>query len=303
MEKLLSLDALRVFAVAAKHLNFTNAAKELQISQSAVSQQINKLEKTLGFVLFSRKGKGLELTDKGLCLRDAVRDALGRLEHTIQELRDSRLREALTVRTLPSIAVKWFMPRLTKLRAWAPELTIAVDAELALPDFLTDGIDVAIAYGRSDHPEWDQTFLFEDAIFPVCAPSFLADHRLESPADLEGRLLLHDSVPHGIYSTNWDAWFVKLGMSMPQGGTGPAFSTAALVSESAVAGQGVALTRYSLVADHLAAGNLVRLFDTVLYEDGFYLVCPKIFLKRAAIRKFYEWACKEAADFKAGMRF
>jgi LysR family glycine cleavage system transcriptional activator len=303
MEKQWSLDSLRLFAVAARHCSFTNAAKELQISQSAVSQQINKLEKAVGFALFTRKAKGLELTEKGLRLHDAVRDALGRLEHTLQELRESRLREALTVRTLPSIAVKWFLPRLTKLRQWAPELTIAVDAELALPDFLGDGIDVAIAYGKSDHPEWDQTFLFEDAIFPVCAPSFLAAHPMEKPTDLHGHFLLHDSVPHGIYSTSWDAWFAKLGLTMPQDGTGPAFSTAALVSESAVAGQGVALTRYSLVADHLAAGQLVRLFDTVLYEDGFYLVCPKIFLKRAAIRKFYEWACKEAAAFKEGMKF
>ena len=303
MKQLQTLDSLRFFAAAARHLNFTRAAQELNLSQSAVSQQISKMETALGFRLFERKARGLELTEKGTKLWTAVRDGLGRIEHTLQELGEAGVRETLNVRVLPSFASRWLLPRLNALCDWAPELNIVVDATLAHPDFLNDGIDVAINYGKTDHPEWDQTFLFHDAIIPVCSPSFLADHPIESPEDLEGRFLLHDSVPQAIYSTNWDAWFTGLGMSLPRTGTGPAFSTAALVCQSAVDGLGVALTRYSLVSHDLAAGRLVRLFDHVIFEDGFYLACPKTSLRRAAIRRFYEWVQMQGAEFKEGMRF
>ncbi len=303
MKQLQTLDSLRFFAAAARNLNFTRAAQELGISQSAVSQQISKMETAVGFQLFHRKARGLELTDKGKRLFTAVREGLGRIEHTLQELDDSRMRETLTVRVLPSFASKWLLPRLAKLREWAPELNIVVEATLNHPNFLNDGIDISINYGTTDHPEWDQTFLFHDAIFPVCSPAFLKEHPLDSPRDLTGGILLHDSVPQAIYSTCWDAWFVGLGMSVPHNGTGPAFSTAGLVCQSALDGQGVALTRYSLAAEDIMVGRLVKLFDHVILEEGFYLACPKASLKRAAIRRFYAWIQAEAVTFKEGMKF
>ncbi|EGB14638.1 transcriptional regulator, LysR family [Pseudodesulfovibrio mercurii] len=303
MEKLKSLDSLRFFSAAARNLSFTGAAAELGISQSAVSQQVAKLEAGIGFRLFERRARGLALTDKGARLWTAVREGLGRIEQTLQELDDTRQLAQMTVRALPSFAARWLLPRVIKLRQWAPELNIVVDADLARPDFLHDGVDVAFTYGKTDHPEWDQSFLFHDAIFPVCTPDFMREHALNTPRDLRGGYLLHDSVPQAIYSTNWDAWFAALGMSLPQDGAGPAFSTLAMVCESALAGQGVALSRYSLVADDLAAGRLVRPFEQVTLEDGFYLACPKSSLKRVAIRKFYEWAKEQAALFRGGMVF
>lgn len=304
MIKLQNLDSLRLFSTAAFHLNFTRAAKELGISQSAMSQQIARLEESLGFRLFERKARGLELTEKGARLWVAVRDGLGRIEHTLRELDDTRRRrESLMVRTLPSFAAKWLIPRMKKLRDFAPELSITVEAEIPLPNFMEDGIDVAITYGKQDRPELDQTYLFSDAIFPVCAPSFLEEHPIESPADLDGSFLIHDSLPHIIYATDWAEWFAKLGLPMPSGGPGPSFSTAALVSESPLSGHGVALTRFALVADHLEEGRLVRLFDDVEYEDSFYIICPKSSLQRVAIRRFYDWMLEEAAAFKARMNF
>jgi LysR family glycine cleavage system transcriptional activator len=303
MMKLPNLDSLRFFAVAARHLNFTRAGREMGISQSAMSQQIGRLEEAVGFRLFNRQARGLTLTAKGERLLGAVRDGLGRIQHTLQELDDTSPREIMTVRTLPSIASRWLMPRVKKFREFAPELSFRVEAEIALPDFLNDGVDVAIIYGKTDHPEWDQTFMFNDAIIPVCAPSFLEEHPIETPADLDGQYLMHDSIPHGIYSTNWDDWFARLGMSPPRYGRGLSFSTAYLVSQSAVTGQGVALTRFSLVADELEDGSLVRLFDHVIYEDGFYVACPKSSLKRIAIQRFYEWILQESAVFKERMRF
>jgi len=303
MSDLPNLDSLRFFAVAAKHLNFTHAARELGISQSAMSQQIGKLEDAIGFKLFHRQARGLTLTGRGERLLGAVRDGLGRIRHTLQELSDSTPREIMTVRTLPSVASRWLMPRVKKFRQFAPELSFRVEAEIAPPDFLNDSVDVAILYGKKDHPEWDQTFLFNDAIFPVCSPSFLEEHPIKTPEDLEGQYLMHDSIPHGIYSTDWHDWFARRGMTMPTYGRGLSFSTAYLVCESAITGQGVALTRFSLVADELEDGRLVRLFDDVMYEDGFYVACPKSSLKRVAIQRFYEWILKESSVFKERMRF
>lgn len=303
MKNLVNLDSLRFFAVAAKHLNFTRAAKEMGISQSAMSQQIGRLEENIGFKVFHRQARGLTLTGRGERLLGAVRDGLGRIQHTLQELDESSPREVMTVRTLPSIASRWLMPRVKQFREFAPELSFRVEAEIALPDFLNDGVDVAITYGRSDHPEWDQTFLFNDAIFPVCSPSFLEENPIKTPEDLEGHHLMHDSIPNGIYSTDWNEWFARIGLTPPRHGRGLSFSTAYLVSQSALTGQGVALTRFSLIADELADGSLVRLFDHVMYEDGFYVTCPKASLKRVAIQRFYEWVLKESAIFKDRMRF
>ena len=303
MGKLQSLDSLRFFASAARNLSFTGAAAEMDVSQSAVSQQVAKLEAGIGFKLFERKGRGLMLTEKGIRFWAAVREGLGRIEQTLQDLDDARQLAHMTVRALPSFAARWLLPRVIKLRQYAPELNIVVDADLAMPNFLRDGIDIAIIYGKTDHPEWDQSFLFHDVIFPVCSPRFLEEHEINTPSDLRGGYLLHDSIPQAIYSTNWDAWFTGLGMTLPQDGVGPAFSTLAMVCESALAGQGVALSRYSLVADDLAAGRLIRLFDHVTLEDGFYLASPKSSLQRVAIRKIYEWVKEEARIFRAGMIF
>lgn len=301
MEKIQVLDSLKYFVAAAKHLNFTHAAKDLGISQSAISQQIAKLETIVGFRLFDRQARGLKLTEKGEKFWTATREGLGRIDQTLMDLDDSTLSGKLTVRTLPSFAARWLAPRIIELHEWAPELNIVVDADLVMPDFLHDGVDIAITYGKGDHPEWDQTFLFNDAIFPVCSPDFLEKHIITSPKDLRGKYLLHDSVPQAIYSTSWDAWFSHIGTLMPQAETGPAFNTMAMVCESAIKGQGVALTRYSLVADDLANNRLVRLFDHVIFEDGFYLACPKSRLKRVVMQKFYEWTKSQALSYRKNM--
>ena len=299
MDRLKTFDSLRFFAAAAHHLNFTMAGNELGVSQSAVSQQIGKLESGIGFQLFERQARGLILTEKGAKFWDAVREGLGQIDLCLRDIDDTRLTGNLTVRTLPSFATRWLLPRIDELRDCTPGLNIVIDSNQSQPNFLSDGVDIAITYGKGDHPEWDQSFLFNDTIFPVCTPDFLQLHRITSPGELRGEHLLHDSVPQAMYSTSWDAWFASLGMSMPHSGTGPAFHTLDLVCKSALKGEGVAMGRHSLVATDIASGRLVKLFDHTLLEDGFYLACPNSHLQRKVIQKFYEWTTEQAALFRA----
>lgn len=294
----ISLDSLRILDIAARFSSFTKAGQEMGMTQSAISQQIKKLEEVLGVPLFDRSGRRIVLTSQGERLWEATRQALSIIDHTVHEIASDQSHETMVIRTYPSFASRWLMPRMQRLREFEPLVDFSIEADVELPDFMADRVDVAITYGKLQRPEWTQLYLFGDAVFPVCTQEFLKSHKLAGLSDLRREFLLHDSLQDCAYSTNWDKWLNHFGVTLSAYGTGMSFSMASLTIEGALAGQGVALGRLSLVGSELRAGALVRPFKQVLHEDGFYLTYPKHFGDRVAVQRFREWLQGQASEYQ-----
>lgn len=198
MARIPSLDALRIFVVAARHLSFTAAASELNLTQSAVSHRIRGLEDELELPLFKRLTRGLELTPQGRALSRKIDHAIGEIDRSIVELARSDDTGPLKVTMLPSVASHWLIPRLPRIRSRHPNLDVQVIADPRLLDLRAEGIDHAVRFCRTPHASFAVTRLMGDRVFPVCAPDLLKKcGPVESIDALLALPLLHDSATNG----------------------------------------------------------------------------------------------------------
>jgi LysR family glycine cleavage system transcriptional activator len=296
-----SLDALRIFVVAARHLSFTEAASELNLTQSAVSHRIRGLEEELGIALFKRLTRRLELTPLGRALARKVDLAIGEIDRTVVELARSDDVGPLKVTMLPSVASHWLIPRLPRIRARHPNIDVQVIADPRLLDLRAEGIDLAIRFCRTPHSGYATTRLMGDRVFPVCAPGLLKQSRkVDSVDSLLALPLLHDSATDG--DSDWRAWLDYHGRPDIDCRAGQHFSEASMLINAAVLGLGVALARASLVADQLASGALVcplKLVAPTAYT--YYLLGLPEAVERPRIAMFRNLLVEEAATTEAFM--
>lgn len=254
-----SLDALRIFVAAARHLSFTEAANELCLTQSAVSHRIRGLEEELGIALFHRLTRRLELTPAGRELANKIGRAIADIDRSVADLDRSDHAGPLKVTMLPSVASLWLIPRLSRLYRRDPQLHVQVIADPKLLDLRAEGIDLAIRFCRAPTPGYVATRLMGDRVLPVCAPTLLRQHGPVQGLDqLLGMPLLHDSGTENDGSeSDWQSWLTHHGRPDALCHAGPRFSEAGMLVNAAVLGLGVALARASLVADLIASEALV----------------------------------------------
>lgn len=287
------LNAVRVFEAAARHLSFTRAAQELNVTQAAVSHQIKALEGHLGFRLFRRTGRSLMLTDEAQILFPAVRDSLDALHAAFRLVLDEDGAETagvLTVTTVPSFATRWLVPRLKQFRLQQPDIDVRLSASMDLTDLLTEGIDVGVRYGLGSWAGLESWWLMEEDVFPVCAPSLLKEGPpLTKPEDLSKHTLLQDA------GMDWRIWLEAAGTTLPDPDRGPGFLDSAHAMHAALDGQGIWLGRSVLVRDELEAKRLVKPFDiSIPSAYAYWIVCPKADVNRSKVRLFRDWLLSEA---------
>src|ERR1700760_2842633 len=192
--RLPSLNGLRAFEAAARHLSFTQAASELNVTQTAISHQIRRLEEELGIRLFIRKNRALALTPKARDYLPGVRAAFNDLRLATDRLLRKDDDHVLTVSTLASLAAKWLLPRLTSFQQAHPGIDVRITTSTALVDFKSGDVDARIRYGRGHWRGLRADWLMADEMFPVCSPSLLAGNKpLKCPQDLAHHTLLHSS--------------------------------------------------------------------------------------------------------------
>ncbi|QCN96622.1 transcriptional regulator GcvA (plasmid) [Azospirillum argentinense] len=286
------LNALRAFESAARHLSFTKAAEELHVTQAAVSHQIKGLEEWLGMPLFRRMNRALILTETGQSYLPPVRDALDTLSHATERLFRMDGSGALTISTMPSFAAKWLVMRLGRFQARHPELEVRLHTTPQLVDFTQQDVDIGIRFGAGNWPGLRCERLMTEDIYPVCSPSLLDGPRpLCCPEDLRHHTLLHDD-----YFITWGTWGEAAGVGGLDHARGPRFDDSALLLQVAAEGGGVALARGVLVADDVAAGRLVRLFDIHLPGNyAYYVAAPPHYFSRPKVKAFRDWLFEEAA--------
>ncbi|HUR42773.1 MAG TPA: transcriptional regulator GcvA [Aestuariivirga sp.] len=293
------LQSLKAFDASARHLSFTKAAAELNVTPAAVSHQIKEIEDQIGVSLFQRTSRTMQLTRQGAILRPAIADALAGLTRALQRLRQLENPTQIRVTASPSIAAKWLVPRLDRFLAAMPGADVRVDVSSTTLDFDRDDVDVAIRFGKGNYPGLKVEKLFEDVIFPVCSPALLKGRKpIREPRDLLAHTLIHlvweaqDAV-----WPNWRMWMLAAGVTDFNETRGLHFSHSSLAIQAAIDGQGVALGDSTLTADDLAAGRLVKPFELSLKSPpqfAYYLITP-LAAQNPMINAFRDWIIAEAA--------
>jgi LysR family glycine cleavage system transcriptional activator len=287
-----SLDFLRGFEAAGRRLSFTLAAQELFLTQSALSRQIKALEDALGVALFIRRHRALALTPAGAAFHRDVTEALESVVAAAERLRGATRSPGLTLSTTVSFASLWIIPRLATFRARQPHVEVYVSADDRVVDLARGDVDIAVRYLPDSAAPENAVRLFGERMTPVASPKIAhGASPLRAPADLTKHVLLHLDDPEGRTPwLDWRSWLTSNG----QPGLKPAgalrFRIYDQVVQAAVGGQGVALGRLPMIAEHLRDGRLVAPFAKK-YESArsyFALSAPRA-SERDDVVEFRHW--------------
>ncbi len=296
--RLPSLNALRAFEAVARHLNLTRAAEELHVTPAAVSHQIKALEADLGVPLLRRVRREFFLTDAAQAGLPALREAFDLLGEAVERMRGERPDRLLTISVLPSFAVSWLVPRLSRFKAQHPEIDVRLDTTDRIVDLRREAIDLGIRFGAGDYPGLEVTQLLDEEIFPVCSPELLTGpHPLRAPEDLRHHTLLHvDWTPFLDESSDWKLWLTAAGLEgVVDVSRGPRFSHANLALQAATHGQGVVIGSQALAAEDLAEGRLVRPFAmSVPVNFCYFVVTTPAAARLPKVAAFKDWLLSEA---------
>lgn len=289
------LAALVAFEAVARHLSITRAADELALTQAAVSRKIRGLEDDLGVRLFDRLHRALRLTSEGERLQAVAAASLTHVAETAEQLRRRGASAQVEVSTTIAFASFWLMPRIPQFRALHPEVELRLSVSDPFVDPAREGVDAGIRYGAGDWPGLVSRLLFDEEVFPVCSPGYLAAHpELTGVAALAEQTLLHLDVDYHAW-TDWASWFRELDHEPPTRRRGPRFNTYTILIQAATAGQGVALGWRHMVDDFLAQGSLVRPIAASYRPRGaYYLVHPRERALGPEARTFCDWLLAEA---------
>ena len=291
ISRLPSLNSLRAFEAAARHLSMKKAAQEMHVTPAAVTHQVKALETALGIKLFRRANRSLELTQSGKEIYPVLHEAFAAIASAFSDL-NWRKQGSVTLSLLPSFAQKWLAPRLPRFRATHPDITIQISTSMANVDFATADVDAAVRIGDGEWPRLRADLLLEDEFFPVCAPQLLEDVR--DPAD-PATLARYPLLTTMRRPDDWRLWLEAAGVRGVNPQRQVMHENSALALEMAVHGLGFAITRKVFAMSDIETGRLVAPFATKVKSGlGFYFVCPEALAGRPEIRSVRNWLLTEA---------
>jgi DNA-binding transcriptional LysR family regulator len=285
-----SLNSLAVFEAAGRLESFSAAARELGVSQAAVSYAIARLEEQLGAGLFHRQYRRVRLTEAGQKFHADVAIGLLHIQRSATELRAGSSGH-VTLACSTAFAAYWMVPRMQALREELPGTDLRIQTADRDLDLMGEGIPLGIRGGRAeDWPDLESRQLAGELIYPVCSPLYLARFaRPESPAGLLEHRLIHLEEPFRTAAT-WVDWFASAGIAAGQVPGGLQINDYVLVIQAVIEGQGVALGWHHLVQDLVAKGVLVRLTQHALETGrGFHVTWPRGEALSPAAQQVRDW--------------
>ncbi|MGI9316729.1 MAG: LysR substrate-binding domain-containing protein [bacterium] len=296
-KRLPPMEPLIAFECAARHLSFTTAAKELNLSQAAVSQQIRNLERSLGVELFTRSHRAIQLSAHGLVYRHSISAALKQVASATTELRVPSANSRLTVAADQSIASMWLIPRLPDFQQLHPEISVRLIASDIEQDCLAEDIDMAIIHGNGNWVNHHSETLFPEEVFAVCSPDYLnRNPKANSLEALTEETLLSLENSHWDWM-DWRTWLSNNEVHLPVQHQGLQINSYPLLIEAAKNGQGIALGWRFLIDEYLRNNSLIKLCNTsVATTYGYYLVWPADAEQSPNTTKFRAWANERIAS-------
>lgn len=306
MERLLPLNALRVFAAVGRLASFSRAATELNVTASAVSHQMRTLENYLGVPLLNRTGSRIELTNAGKLYLQQVQEGLAQLARATRAIRAAKSERTLKISCAPSLSALWLMRRIGRFTESHPHIGLALTASRNLVDLHNGEYDLAIRYGRGAHEGFRCDLMSPNELFPVCSPRLVKGERpLRQPSDLRHHALLEctDGEYYDAANPGWHGWLQSAGVYDVPPQRYLNFSPRLLMQQAAIDGLGVGLSRTLLAADFLESRQLICPFGPVLeLTSSYYLICPAATADRPEIAAFRNWLIAEAQESRARLR-
>jgi LysR family transcriptional regulator, glycine cleavage system transcriptional activator len=293
--RLLSLNALRAFETAARHVSFSLAAAELNVTHAAISRHIRDLELRLGTKLFHRTGRGVELTDIGEAFAKDLTPGFDLLAEASNRFAIPRGKQQLVISSEVPFAALWLVPRLGRFTAKCPTVDLVLDPSNRLVDFSKNEADLGIRYGSGNWPGVEAQELFSSDVMPVCSTLFLKKHPLKSPRDLKGPMMIQEDTRQ-----HWCAWLEAAKVDASVLPTGPTLK-GHLALAAAEAGQGLALADTIQAGDALLAKRLVRPFNISVRHQGYYLVRGAGTKECKSASAFRTWLMAELAQFASAL--
>lgn len=296
--KLPSLDLLKGFEAAARHLNFTRAADELFLTQSAVSRQVQALEEQLGVQLFVRQRRGLRLTFEGERLLRSVQAALRQVEEAVDSLAQRPAGNRVTLTSTMAFCSLWLIPRLGDFNRLFPEVGVRIAANDQVLNLERERIEVSVRYCTAPVAPEGAIRLFDEELVPVCSPALLErTGRPPRRAQDFAQYVLLDLEDPGVPASwlAWSTWLHSLGVRRLKPAGWLAFNYYDQIVRAALAGQGFALGRLPLIADLLQDGSLVAPLDSRARTDyAYWVVQAESARGRPDVEHLVEWIAQTA---------
>ena len=294
-KRLPPLNWLRAFEASARHLNFTQAAAELHMTQAAISQQIKGLEAQLGTSLFKRLPRGLKLTDAGQSYIPGVRESIERLAMITDEVFGKERSRTLTVKVNLVFFNTWLAPRLSSFREQHPEIGLRFTSNIWIGDADKDA-DVEIRYGKGIWPGYTSNQLTWDELFPVCSPELVGGEVSPEDPPTKPRQLSDHTLLHVMgYEEGWAFWLNQFGYYSIDPSQGIHFDSSITTMEMAALGHGIMLGRTSLVTNMVDSERLVAPFDeSIASSENFFLATPVNQHIHPHVEAFRYWLISQA---------
>jgi LysR family glycine cleavage system transcriptional activator len=295
MQTLPPLNAIRAFEAAARNRSFSRAAKELHVTQGAISHHIKTLEDSLSCQLFLRHPQGVELTDAGEQLLPDLTSSFERITQAIRQVSVSD--KELKIISAPTLAIRWLIPYLQQYQNENPDIRISTSwFKSSYDEFFDGGFDIGIdsvssaEEGRPDGLE--PMYLKSESLTPVCSPEYLKSMPpITQPRDLVGFNIIHSSPNRW----DWRLWFENVGLDVSEVKQERIFDTEEMAISAAINGMGVAVVDIDLVQSELNDGRLVAPIDIVVREGtGYYLFAKQGRFQERKIKTFIDWILKKA---------
>jgi LysR family glycine cleavage system transcriptional activator len=282
---------MRAFEAAGRHLSITQAAGELNVTQSAVSRQVKALEQYLRVQLFERGHHSLRLTEAGQLYLDDLSRAFELLDQANERISEQKAPDVLKLRAYTTFAMRWLIPRMSSFRRRHPEIMVQLTTSTDPVDFSREDIDIAIRAGEGTWPGMRTDFLVEGKLIPVCAPELAA--RLSDEPDLLTVPLIHSMA----YPDDWRAWFAAIGRSELLHERNLFFESSSLAYQAAIQGLGVAIAQPILVEDDLGRGALCAPFAHIVPAGrDYYIARRETARDPRKVRAFRNWLLEEVGQ-------
>jgi DNA-binding transcriptional LysR family regulator len=281
------LRAIQAFEQTARFGNLARAAEVLDLTPSAISHQLAKLEAMIGRQLFVRAARGVTLTPVGEQYLKDISGLLHSLEVATERASSDISLDCLRLHSAPSFGLLWLMPRLEAFRLSHPDIQINLSCSYESLHFSRDKIDVDIRHGQPNWPSYEVRTVRNETFAVLASPALLARHRVASAADLlEKDLILSEAT-----LLKWPEWFAQHGLARPEKPYALSFDRSYMTLEAASHGLGFALESTLLAQKYLASGALVEVAPQTLSAPvaAHHLVFPKAHSGFPRVRRFLEW--------------
>jgi len=290
----LPLTALRSFEAAGRHLSFSQAARELFVSQAAISRQVRELENLLGTKLFQRRFRGVDLTVQGRELLSNLTHCFDQIGVALERVNENIRGDVVRLTVDPTIAACWLVPRLQNFQVLHPDIELELIVNPKLMDFGGDRSDIGLHFSY-EVKIWQDTI---DAIkiadayeTPMISPALLASQGLRTVADLKQFNLLHEETPQ-----HWLEWFKQAGEPYHNRPSGPLLVDPTLTRQAALLGHGIMLGDLFLLHDDLVKNDLVIPFNIFVKVGTYWIAAGEAARQQAAPKAVIEWLQSEADE-------